>query len=208
MDQKTGRSVSPHRQSSPDSSAFVGLGSNLGDRLDALRSALVALDALPTIDVDFNGGIASLYETSPIGVPDRQPDYLNSAARVYTALEPRCLLETILTVETALGRERRGPGVARVIDIDLLLLDGCVLDEKHLTVPHPRMHERRFVLEPLCEIAPEVIHPTLSASIGALAAKLRATPSVDRVSRVAGPQWHCAGAAIEEVESGGCANDR
>ena len=153
--------------------------------------------------MSWDDGIASLYETSPIGVPDQQPDYLNSVVGVVTTLTPRRLLETILSIEAELGRERLAPGAARVIDIDLLLVDGCVVSEERLTVPHPRMHQRRFVLEPLCEIAPNVIHPTLSVTISALAAKLRAAPSEDQVARLAGPKWHQTGGVIAGPISSG-----
>lgn len=195
MGQQSRCLISPRERSSPGSTAFLGLGSNLGDRFAALRGALTALDNCSTIEVNWSAGIASLYETSPSGVSDRQPDYLNSVVGVVTTLEPKRLLDTILSIEIQLGRERPAPGAARVIDIDLLLMESIVLSEPLLTLPHPRLHQRRFVMEPLCEIAPDVIHPKLLVTISALSTKLRAAQSEDHVARVAGPEWHCTGAA-------------
>ena len=136
--------------------AYVGLGANLGDREGAVRRALDALDAEDGIDV---AAVSTLRETEPVGYLD-QPRFLNAAARLETELAPRALLETLLRVERELGRDRSGPRFGpRTIDLDLLLYGELELDEEGLTVPHPRLHERRFVLEPLAELAPGLVVP-------------------------------------------------
>jgi 2-amino-4-hydroxy-6-hydroxymethyldihydropteridine diphosphokinase len=130
--------------------AFVGLGANLGDREGTIREALRLLDAHEDVTV---AAVSTLRETDPVGVVD-QPRFLNGAAALDTDLAPRALLDLLLDVERDLGRvraERWGP---RTIDLDLLLYGLAVVDEPGLTLPHPRLHERRFVLEPLAELAP------------------------------------------------------
>ena len=131
--------------------AFVGVGANLGDRERTMRRALDLLGARPGIEVVT---VSTLRETDPVGYLD-QPRFLNAAAELRTSLEPRALLEALLAVERELGRTRDGPRFGpRSIDLDLLLYDDVVLDDPGLTLPHPRLHERSFVLEPLSELAP------------------------------------------------------
>jgi 2-amino-4-hydroxy-6-hydroxymethyldihydropteridine diphosphokinase len=131
--------------------AFAGLGANLGDRERTIRRALELLGAREDVDVV---AVSALRETDPAGYVD-QPRFLNAAAELRTSLEPRALLEALLAVERELGRTREGPRFGpRSIDLDLLLYDDVVLDEPDLTLPHPRLHERRFALEPLSELAP------------------------------------------------------
>ncbi|MEO5576536.1 MAG: 2-amino-4-hydroxy-6-hydroxymethyldihydropteridine diphosphokinase [Gaiellaceae bacterium] len=134
--------------------ACVGLGANLGDREATIRAALAALPGVVAV--------SELRETDPVGVVD-QPPFLNGAAVLETELSPRELLDTLLAIERELGRERRehdlmrwGP---RTIDLDLLLYGDETIDEPGLTVPHPRLHERRFALEPLLELDPERVVP-------------------------------------------------
>ena len=137
--------------------AYVGLGSNRGDREAMLR---VALDALADQDVEVVA-VSTFRETDPVGYLD-QPRFLNAAAELETSLSPADLLERLLEVERALGRERAGPRFGpRTIDLDLLLYGEESIDEYGLKVPHPRLHERRFVLEPLVEIAPRLVVPGL-----------------------------------------------
>ena len=174
---------------SSSATAYLGLGSNLGDRAAVLRAALTALDDHPRICVDFDAGLGSLYESSPVGVPSSQPAYLNSAVRVRTTLDPAGLLSQVLSIEAGLGRTRRQRWEARTIDIDLLLYDDLVVDDESLSLPHPRMHRRRFVLEPLAEIAGDLLHPRLRVSIASLARKIRLASPDDSVVRVAGPNW-------------------
>jgi 2-amino-4-hydroxy-6-hydroxymethyldihydropteridine diphosphokinase len=139
--------------------AFIGLGSNLGDREENLRQALRALDATPGVQVV---QASSVYETEPVGGP-AQPDFLNAVVEVETVLGPRALLEACMTIERALGRDRSteqrwGP---RVIDLDVLAMGDLVVTDPDLEIPHPRLAERAFVLVPLAEIAPGVVIPGL-----------------------------------------------
>jgi 2-amino-4-hydroxy-6-hydroxymethyldihydropteridine diphosphokinase len=137
--------------------AYVALGSNLGDREGTLRSALEALAAEPEIDVV---AVSRFYDTEPVGYVD-QPRFLNGAAAIETELPARELLERLLAVELRFGRSRddvpsQGP---RTIDLDLLLYGDAEIDEPGLRVPHPRLHERRFVLEPLADLDPALEVP-------------------------------------------------
>ena len=136
--------------------AFVGLGANLGDREATLRRAVELLGADPELDVV---ALSTLRETDPVGYLD-QPRFLNGAVELETALGARDLLDRLLGVERALGRERTGPRFGpRTVDLDLLLFGAEQIDEPGLTVPHPRLHERRFALEPLAELDPTLEIP-------------------------------------------------
>jgi 2-amino-4-hydroxy-6-hydroxymethyldihydropteridine diphosphokinase len=130
--------------------AFLGLGSNLGDRWAQLREAVAGL---PTEEVV---AVSPVYETDPVGGPPGQPPYLNLVVELATSRSPRDLLELARRLEQAGGRvraERHGP---RTLDVDVLLVGDLVVDEPDLVVPHPRMFERRFVLAPLADLAPEL----------------------------------------------------
>jgi 2-amino-4-hydroxy-6-hydroxymethyldihydropteridine diphosphokinase len=133
--------------------AYVGLGSNLGDREQTLRRALDLLGEHVELVA-----VSSFRQTEPVGVLD-QPRFVNAAARIRTSLPPRALLDLLLATERALGRERRERWGPRTVDLDLLLYGDDVLDEPGLTVPHPRLHERAFVLEPLAELDPGLVVP-------------------------------------------------
>jgi 2-amino-4-hydroxy-6-hydroxymethyldihydropteridine diphosphokinase len=136
--------------------AYVGLGANLGDREATIGRALELLAEEEGIEV---GAVSALRETEPVGV-DEQPRFLNGAVALDTTLSPRTLLETLLRVERSLGRVRTGVRWGpRTIDLDLLVYASVVLDEPGLHVPHPRLHERRFALEPLAELDPELEIP-------------------------------------------------
>ena len=143
--------------------AFVGLGANLGDREGTIRTAAELIGA---------ARLSTLRETEPWGVVD-QPPFLNAVAELETALTARVLLDSLLEVEQELGRvrsgERWGP---RTIDLDLLLFGDETIDEPGLTVPHPRLHERLFVLEPLAELAPDAVVPG-RGEVAALLAELQ-----------------------------------
>ena len=148
--------------------AYVGLGSNLGDREATLRQALAALGEVPGVRIV---AVSSFRETDPVGFLD-QPRFLNGAAAVETELSPQELLAALLEVERGLGRtrgpERYGP---RTIDLDLLVYGDLALAEDGLELPHPRLHERRFALEPLAELAPGLEIPGKGV-VEALLAKL------------------------------------
>lgn len=135
--------------------AFVALGSNLEDPQQQVLRALAELDGLPGTRVTAK---SALYRTAPVGY-DNQPDFINAAAEVSTTLEPLVLLRALLALETAHGRERPFPNAPRVLDLDLLLYDHLELHDPELTLPHPRLHERGFVLFPLADIAPELHVP-------------------------------------------------
>jgi len=132
--------------------AYVGLGSNLGDRERTIREALEALGAEPAVEV---AAVSTLVETDPVGHVE-QPRFLNGVAALETELPPRALLELLLAVERRFGRRREGvpPGGPRTLDLDLLLYEGVEISEPGLRIPHPRLQERAFVLGPLAEVAP------------------------------------------------------
>ncbi len=135
--------------------AYVGLGANLGDRLTTIEQALSELESLDSVELR---GVSKLRETDPVGRVD-QPRFLNGACQLETTIAPRTLLDALLAIETGLGRirgERWGP---RTIDLDLLLFGTQVIDEPGLVVPHPRLAERAFVLEPLLDLEPDLTLP-------------------------------------------------
>ncbi|MDT7910276.1 2-amino-4-hydroxy-6-hydroxymethyldihydropteridine diphosphokinase, partial [Thermus sp.] len=150
--------------------AYVGLGSNLGDRAAYLLLGLSALSRLPETRLL---RLSPVYETDPVGPP--QPPYLNMVAELETALSPKGLLAEMLGIEKALGRERRERWGPRTLDLDLLLYGDLVLEEAGLSVPHPRLHERAFVLVPLLDLLPEGRHPLLGQSFAELLASLDAS---------------------------------
>ena len=144
--------------------AYLSLGSNLGDRESFLERALQLLDSR-WLRLRRTSG---LWETEPCEV-ENQPWFLNLVAEVDTNLAPAALLERTARVERRLGRRRRRPKGPRTIDIDILLYGDLVMDTAELTIPHPRMAQRRFVLEPLSELAPELRHPVLGRTVRELA---------------------------------------
>ena len=135
--------------------AFIGLGANLGDPEAQVRRALAALAELPGTRLL---AASSLYRSAPVGVI-AQPDFINAVAAAETTLAARALLEALLAAERRFGRRRDFPGAPRTLDLDLLLYGDRVIAEPGLVVPHPRMHERAFVLAPLAEIAPDIAIP-------------------------------------------------
>jgi 2-amino-4-hydroxy-6-hydroxymethyldihydropteridine diphosphokinase len=133
----------------------LGLGANLGDRLASLQAAVDGLAARGVIVTDSS----RVWESEPVGGPDEQPAYLNAVVRARTDLEPHRLLRACASVEDELGRVREERWGPRTIDVDVLLIEGAVLVDPELTVPHPRMRERAFVLLPLLEIDPDATLP-------------------------------------------------
>jgi 2-amino-4-hydroxy-6-hydroxymethyldihydropteridine diphosphokinase len=181
----------------PENTAFMqrfylALGANLGDRRSALETALEAL-AAAGIPLD---RVSSVHDTAPVGGPEGSPRFLNQVASGPVdsgTPPPRRLLERLLEVEARLGRTRRERNAPRLMDIDLLLYGERVVDEPGLRVPHPRLQERRFVLEPLCELAPELVHPVLGLSMAELLEALPAEEGRPRSlgARAAAPPSSC-----------------
>lgn len=141
--------------------AYIALGANLGDAQRALRDAMDRLATLPGTTV---GARSSLYRTAPVGTMG--PDFINAVAEVRTALTAPALLDALLSIETEAGRERPWPNAPRTLDLDLLIYGDETIATETLTVPHPRMHERAFVLAPLLELAPDALVPGLGPAAG------------------------------------------
>ncbi len=148
--------------------AYIGIGSNLGDRH---QNCLMALDMLQKTPGCKLTGHSNWYLTEPVGVKD-QDRYVNGVASISTELSAHDLLRMLLAIEQDMGRVRRKRWESRIIDLDLLLYGRKVINEKHLTVPHPLMHVRRFVLVPLVELEPNLIHPSLGLTMSELLAQL------------------------------------
>jgi len=148
--------------------AYIGLGSNLGNRQDNLNSALGMLSEVSGIEVV---RVSEPIETNPLGQAD-QPMYLNTVAELRTGLSPDDLLKTLVNIETALGRMRLEKWSSRTIDLDILLYGSEVIDSPHLTIPHPQMHLRSFVLEGLCRLNGDFVHPVIKESFNELSRRL------------------------------------
>ena len=154
---------------------YLSLGSNLDDRAANLRTALEKLGDLGAVN-----SVSAFYETEPVGLT-AQPWFLNCAAKLDTEKMPRQLLNGVLNLEQEMGRQRKQKNGPRIIDIDILLFGTSVIETAGLTVPHPRMHGRRFVLEPLAEIAPDVRHPVFKRTVRELRDALPPGQTVRRV---------------------------
>ncbi len=155
------------------SQCLIGLGSNLGDRRSILDAAVGQFDSLNDVSVD---AVSRWIGTEPIGGPVGQGGFLNGVAVLETSLEPDELLRRLRGIETNLGRERRIRWDARMIDVDILLFDDRIMESDELSIPHPRMICRRFVLEPAAEIAADWLHPILNWTVGELFEHLDARP--------------------------------
>ena len=143
----------------------IALGSNQGNSLDILEKSLTALDQIPGITLNT---VSSWYQTKPVGTLEPQPDYLNGCALLSVEQTPEELLVILQAIEIQFGRVSKGTLQARTLDLDLLLYGDLVLDTPNLTIPHPRMIERAFVLVPLAEIAPDLIEPVSGTKIAKL----------------------------------------
>ncbi len=159
-------------------SVYIGLGSNEGDRELHLLRAVAELGRLPATKIT---ALSPFYETEPEGGV-RQGDFLNAVARLSTELTPHQLLAELQRIETKVFRRVRAvPGGPRPMDLDILLYDNLAMDSAALTIPHPRLHERRFVLQPLVDIAPDLVHPLLGKSVTELLAVLPTGRKVVRI---------------------------
>ena len=140
---------------------YIGIGANLGDREKTLQKATGILDAKPKITVV---AASAVYETVPVGVVE-QPHFLNAVLQVHTSLSARSLLNCLLAIERDFGRVRETRWGPRTLDLDILLYGDAIINQPGLQVPHPHLHEREFVLVPLCDLKPDLKHPVLDQSI-------------------------------------------
>ena len=160
--------------------AYIGLGSNMGDKIANLNKAIEELGKVPGNKVL---AVSSFYKTEPVGGVE-QDWFVNAAAEIETSLTPRELLNKLLYIEKNLGRVRDARWGPRVIDLDILLYDDLVMNEEGLSIPHPYLHERGFVLVPLAEIAPKVIHPKFKKSISELMRGIHDNKKIEKIGGV------------------------
>lgn len=153
--------------------AYIGVGSNLGDRLGNLRKAKRLLSEKPGFE---EIRTSPFYETEPVGGPADSPKYLNGVWEIKTGLSPAEMLEALRDIENTFGRTREYADAPRTLDLDLLVWGDMVLDEGDLKLPHPRMHERFFVMKPFSDLAPQWVHPGYKKSAKQLMEALLANP--------------------------------
>jgi 2-amino-4-hydroxy-6-hydroxymethyldihydropteridine diphosphokinase len=149
----------------PMVTAYVGLGANLGDRRRNIHAALLKMRDVDGVRVP---RVSTLLDNPAVGGPANSPPYLNAVCEVHLNLTAPVFLKYLMQIEKELGRTRRRKWEPRIIDLDLLLWGDQIISTQDLVVPHPLMHERRFVLEPLAELAAEAVHPVLQMTIGGL----------------------------------------
>ena len=154
---------------------FIGIGSNLGDRISYCKQAIGGISRFARITE-----ASSLYETDPVGNED-QPEFINCVAEIDTELSPQELLNQLNMVEEKLGRVRDEKWGPRTIDLDIIFYGQDVIEDENLEIPHPRAHLRRFVLEPLCDIAPDFVHPKFNVSVLELLNKIRDDKRVTKI---------------------------
>lgn len=147
--------------------AAIALGSNLGDSAQILANAITVIDTVPSIRVTAR---SHFYKTAPVGPP--QPDYINACITIETTLAPRDLLHQLLTIEGQFGRVRKERWGARSLDLDVLFYGDRIIEAPKLSVPHPRLHERPFVLTPLLDVAPQWHHPVLHKTVAQIFSQL------------------------------------
>jgi len=157
---------------------YLGLGSNVGDRGANLSTAIEALSE--RVDVV---KVSSVYETEPVGY-EEQPLFLNAVCLVRTNIGPLQLLSLVKGIESDMGRETSFPNGPRIIDIDIIMYGDLVVVDPELTIPHPRMAERAFVLVPLVEIAPDLVHPLIGESVGELLLRVGSRDGVKQIGRL------------------------
>ena len=156
---------------------YLSVGSNLGDREGNLRTAIEKLKGIGNPIA-----VSSFYETEPVEVSGAQPWFLNCAVKLDTEKMPRQLIASILALEQDMGRQRKQQKGPRIIDLDILLFGSSIIEIPSLTIPHPKLHQRRFVLEPLAEIAPDARHPVFKRTIRELRDALPAGQTVRKVA--------------------------
>jgi 2-amino-4-hydroxy-6-hydroxymethyldihydropteridine diphosphokinase len=157
--------------------SYTGIGSNLGDPLENCRLAIRIVSEAKGISLVCR---SSFYRSEPVGL-EEQPWFVNAVIQVRTSLTPRDLLTLLLDIEGKLGRKRRLKWGPRIIDLDILLFGDLIISEEDLIIPHPRLHQRRFVLEPLCEIGPDSIHPGLGKPMTTLLNRIQDEKTVIKV---------------------------
>ena len=158
--------------------AYIGFGSNIGDRLKHLQNAIHALSKTEGINLQ---EISSVYKTDPVGY-EAQGQFLNGVAAIQTSLSPLSLLHTLKEIETVIGRQHRIRWGPREIDLDILIYGNLCVQTEKLVIPHPEMHLRDFVLVPLVEIAPDLVHPVFQETIQTLLERLEDDKSVTRTT--------------------------
>lgn len=157
--------------------AYIGVGSNLGDKIKNCIQSIKMMGELSACNV---AACSSMYKTEPQGVTG-QDWYANCVVKIKTGLTPPELLKSLMDIESYMGRIRKKKWEARIIDLDILLFDQKIINSESLTIPHPLLHKRRFVLEPLAELAPDLIHPILQLTITELKDALPQKPYVERI---------------------------
>lgn len=160
--------------------AFLGIGANLGDRVQTLKLAVCRLHAHADVVIV---GASPVYESAPVGVMD-QPVFLNAVLKIETRLSARLLLDLLLDVEQQFGRVRKKKWGPRTLDLDILLFGPSVIDEPGLQVPHPHMLERGFVMAPLCDLAPQCMHPVLLKTVSDCVVEMDLSTGLRRVDGI------------------------
>jgi 2-amino-4-hydroxy-6-hydroxymethyldihydropteridine diphosphokinase len=156
---------------------YIGIGSNLGNSLKNCRQAIEIISRIKGIELQT---VSSFYKTEPVGIED-QSYFINAVAEIKTDLSPQNILHALQNIENDMGRERGVKGGPRIIDLDLLFYGQNVISGQNLIIPHPEIHKRRFVLEPLCEIASYFIHPSFGVSIRGLKDRLSDNKTVEMI---------------------------
>lgn len=157
--------------------AYIGIGSNIGNKIENCKKAIELFKKNPQIKVT---KISDFYETEPVGYKE-QEWFVNCAVEIETDLNPQELLLLCQTIESELGRERKIKYGPRIIDLDILLYNNDIIDKTELKIPHPEMHKRRFVLEPLSDIAPDAVHPALKKTIVELLESLTEKVAINKI---------------------------
>lgn len=161
-----------------NSIAYLALGSNMGDRELNLLRAVAEIGKIPDVRIT---GLSGFYDTDPVG-PVPQDPFINAVLRCEVSMDPHKLLDALQHIENEVFRRKRDiPQGPRAMDLDILLFDELVISDDRLTIPHPRLHQRRFVLVPLCEIAPDLVHPLIRGSVREI---LESLPEGERVVRI------------------------